>query len=163
MSTGTDGVVHAHTQMMTLHLAQHVEDHAPREGDPHYRLFEQAKARLKRQGLWRCVIDDELCDGQVELHHSVAEFSEINAMDRDKVAKALGLHFEDDEDFANWAQSPGNLECLCTAHHRTRYGIHVLPEPLWLAVRYKKAGVQAPAEFIPAREIAAEGTHRAGE
>lgn len=143
----------AHDQMMTLHLKQHVEEHEPRESDPHYHLFEQAKARLKRQGLWKCIIDDELCDGVPELHHSWAEFSEINAMDRDKVAKALGLHFDSDEDFQQWAETPGNLEVLCSAHHRTHYGIHVLPEPLWLAVRFKKDGVPAPAEFIPAREV----------
>lgn len=143
----------AHDQMMTLHLKQHVEEHAPREDDPHYHLFEQAKARLKRQGLWKCVIDDELCDGQPELHHSHVEFSEIGSVDSAKLAKALGLHFADDEEFQIWAESPGNLEVLCSAHHRTHYGVHVLPEPLWLAVRFKKDGVAAPAEFIPASEL----------
>jgi hypothetical protein len=143
----------AHDQMTTLHLRQHVEEHAPRSGDPHYHLFEQAKARLKRQGLWTCIIADELCEGEAELHHSVIEFSEIGAVDEAKVAKALGLHFEDDEAFQAWAESPGNLEVLCAAHHRTRYGIHVLPEPLWNAVRFKKASVQAPAEFVAAKDL----------
>ena len=143
----------AHDQLMTLHLKQHVEAHEPREDDPHYHLFEQAKARLKRQGLWKCVINDDLCDGGPELHHSHVEFSEIGSTDPGKVSRALGLHFESDEDFQVWAESPGNLEVLCAAHHRTRYGIHVLPEPLWQAVRFKKAGAQAPAEFMPAREV----------
>jgi hypothetical protein len=140
----------AHNQMMTLHITQHVEEHAPRKGDKHYYLFEAAKRKLKKAGLWQCVINDELCGGQVELHHSHVEFSEINAVDPDKVARDLGLHFTDAEEFANWAQSPGNLETLCVNHHRSRYGIHVLPEPLWLAVRDKRAGLQAPAEFVPA-------------
>jgi len=146
-------VTAAHDQLMTLHLKQHVEAHEPREDDPHYHLFEQAKARLKRQGLWKCVINDDLCDGGPELHHSHVEFSEIGSTDPGKVSRALGLHFESDEDFQVWAESPGNLEVLCAAHHRTRYGIHVLPEPLWQAVRFKKAGAQAPAEFMPAREV----------
>lgn len=142
----------AHDQMLTLHLRQHIEEHAPREDDPHYHLFEQAKARLKRQGLWKCVIDDELCEGQPELHHSYVEFSEINAVDPAKIERALGLHFETDEDFQIWAESPGNLEVLCSAHHRTHYGIHVLPEPMWQAVRFKRSGMQAPAQFIPAKD-----------
>lgn len=145
-------IVPAHDQLMTLHIRQHVEDHAPRESDPHYHLFEKAKARLKRQGLWKCIVDDDLCGGQPELHHSHVEFSEIGSSDPEKVARALGLHFESDEDFQVWAESPGNLEVLCTEHHRAGYGIHQLPEPLWQAVRFKKAGAPAPAQFIPARE-----------
>jgi hypothetical protein len=145
-------IVAAHDQLLTLHLRQHVEDHAPREQDPHYHLFEQAKARLKRQGLWKCVVDNDLCGGQMELHHSTVEFSEIGSVDAHKIEQALGLHFEDDEAFQIWAESPGNLEVLCTEHHRSHYGVHVLPEPLWLAVRYMKDGAVAPAEFIPASE-----------
>ena len=146
-------IVKAHDQLLTLHISQHVEDHAPREDDPHYALFEQAKRRLKKLGLWKCVIDDELCGGRPELHHSYIEFSEISSTDPNKVAKFLGLHFEDDEAFQTWAESPGNLEVLCTNHHRSRYGIHVLPEPLWLAVRFHKTGMEAPAHFIPAKDL----------
>lgn len=54
----------AHDQRSTIHIVQHVAEHAPREGDPHYHLFERAKARIKRQGLWKCAIDDDLCGGQ---------------------------------------------------------------------------------------------------
>lgn len=143
----------AHDQMMTLHLKQHVEEHEPRESDPHYHLFEAAKSRLKKQGLWKCIIDDELCQGGPELHHSHVEFSEANATDPGKVGRALGLHFDTDEEFQQWIESPGNLEVLCAAHHRTRYGIHVLPAPLWEAVRYHREGLEAPAEFIPAKDV----------
>jgi len=143
----------AHDQLMTLHIRQHVEAHAPREDDPHYHLFEAAKRRLKRQGLWKCVIDDELCDGQPELHHSVIEFSEANAVDPEKVSRALGLHLESEQEFLAWVESPSNLEVLCVAHHRAGYGIHMLPEPLWQAVRFKRAGVAAPAQFIPAKDL----------
>lgn len=150
----TDGKpVAAHDQMLTLHLMQHVEEHEPRESDPHYHLFDAAKRRLKAAGLWKCVIDDELCGGQPELHHSHVEFSAATQVDSHKVEQALGLHFEDDEAFQTWIESPGNLEVLCSNHHRTRYGIHVLPEPLWQNVRFHKAGLQAPAEFIPASEL----------
>lgn len=145
----------AHDQSLTIHLLAHIPDHAPREDDPHYHLFEQAKSRLKRQGLWKCVIADDLCSGESELHHSYLEFSQINGSDPAKIEKLLGLHFEDDEEFQQWAESPGNLEVLCAAHHRTHYGIHVVPEPLWNALRFKKAGMPAPVEFLTAKQ--AEG------
>lgn len=147
-----DDTVAAHEQSMTLHVIASIPDHAPREGDPHYRLFEQAKARLKRQGLWRCVINDDYCSGVPELHHSHLEFSQLNATDYQKVNESLGLHLDSDEDFQKWAESPGNLEVLCSAHHRTHYGIHVIPGPLWEPMRYRKAGVAPSARFETAAE-----------
>jgi hypothetical protein len=143
----------AHDQSMTLHILAHVPEHAPREDDPHYRLFEQMKSRMKRLGLLKCVIGDDLCSGPVEIHHSAVEFSQINATDPDKIAKAYGLHFETDEEFQAWCEGPSNAEPLCVAHHRTHFGIHVLPEPLWQAVRFKKAGAPAPAEFIATKDL----------
>jgi hypothetical protein len=146
----------AHDQMMTVHIETHVPDHAPREDDPHYHLFEQAKARLKRQGLWKCIIADELCGGEPELHHTYIEFSQINEVDPKKVQESLGLHFDNDEEFQQWAESPGNLEVLCSNHHRTHYGIHVIPGPLWEALRFRMAGTEAAAEFVTADEAKKE-------
>lgn len=145
--------VPAHDQRLTLHLLAHVPAHDPRASDPHYALFNQAKARLKRQGLWRCVIGDELCAGGPELHHTHLEFSEINAVDPQKVARALGLHFDADEDFQTWAESPGNLEVLCAQHHRAHYGVHMIPGPLWETLRFHRAGTLAPIEFVPAAAL----------
>jgi hypothetical protein len=56
----------AHDQKLTLHIIAHIPEHAPRESDPHYHLFEQAKARIKKAGLWRCIIDDDYCGGGPE-------------------------------------------------------------------------------------------------
>ena len=145
-------VTAAHDQMMTIHVETHVPDHSPREDDPHYHLFEQAKARLKRQGLWKCIIADELCGGEPELHHTYIEFSQINEVDPKKVEESLGLHFDNDEEFQVWAESPGNLEVLCANHHRTHYGIHVIPGPLWEALRFRMVGTAAAAEFVTADE-----------
>ena len=149
-------VTAAHDQMMTIHVETHVPDHAPREDDPHYHLFEQAKARLKRQGLWKCIIADELCGGEPELHHTYIEFSQINEVDPKKVQESLGLHFDNDEEFQQWAESPGNLEVLCANHHRTHYGIHVIPGPLWEALRFRMVGTAAAAEFVTAGEAREE-------
>jgi hypothetical protein len=148
-------VTAAHQQALTLHMLTHIPSHHPREDDPHYHLFEQAKARLKRQGLWKCAIDDDLCEGQAELHHTHVEFSQINQVDPKLIEKHLGLHFEADEDFQEWVESPGNLEVLCVNHHRAHYGIHVIPGPLWDAVRYRKTGTKAAAEFLSNAEVEA--------
>jgi len=144
--------VAAHEQRETIHLLTHVPTHVRREDDPHYHLFEQAKARLKRQGLWKCIIADDLCGGEPELHHTYIEFSQINEVEPKKVEAALGLHFEDDEEFQAWAESPGNLEVLCRTHHISHLGIHVIPGPLWEAIRFRKAGTEPAAEFVTAAE-----------
>jgi hypothetical protein len=146
------GPVAAHDQASTIHLLQHVPTHDRREDDPHYRLFEQAKARLKRQGLWHCMIGDDLCDGEPELHHTFIEFSQINEVDPAKVAQGLGLHFEDDEDFQAWAESPGNLEVLCRAHHIGGLGIHSIPGPLWEAIRFRRAGTAPAAQVVTGKD-----------
>jgi len=146
-------VTAAHEQRETIHILAHVPEHAPREQDPHYHLFEQAKARLKRQGLWKCAIGDDLCGGGLELHHSHVEFSQVNAVDPARIEKALGLHFADDEAFQAWIESPGNLEVLCVNHHRTHYGVHVIPSALWETLRWHRAGQPAAAEFVPAKDV----------
>ena len=69
-------------------------------------------------------------------------------MDPIKVEKAFGVHFETDEDFQKWIESPGNLEVLCMAHHRTRFGIHEIPAPLWETFRYRKTGTAPAAEVL---------------
>ena len=53
------------------------------------------------------------------------------------------------------AESPGNLEVLCANHHRAHYGIHVIPGPLWEALRFHKTGTGPAAEFIPADGVEA--------
>ncbi|GAA2353293.1 hypothetical protein [Dactylosporangium salmoneum] len=143
----------AHDQGLTLHLITHVPAHEPREEDPHYHLFEQVKARMKRQGLWRCAISDNYCGGNVELHHSHIEFSQAGGVDLEKINQQLGLHLDDDGDFQEWIESPGNLEPLCAVHHRTHFGVHVIPGPLWEPLRYRAAEVKPAAEFVPADEV----------
>ena len=138
----------AHQQHINIHILASVPEHVPRTDDPHYKFFNQAKARIKKQGLWKCIINDDLCSGEPELHHSFIEFSQINNIDPDKVAAAFGLHFENDEDFQQFIESPGNLEVLCTSHHRTHFGIHEIPAPLWNTFRFRKTGSAPAAEVL---------------
>jgi len=153
MADTDDDVTEAHDQRLTVHILTHVPEHQPRETDPHYHLFIQAKARMKRQGIWRCAINDDYCGGNIELHHSHIEFSQVGAADLDKVNVAFGLNLQTDDAFQNWIESPGNLEALCEVHHRTHYGVHVLPGPLWEPLRYRKANMKPSAEFVTAAEF----------
>jgi hypothetical protein len=153
MADTDDDVTEAHDQRMTVHILTHVPEHQPRENDPHYNLFNQAKARMKRQGLWRCAINDDYCGGNIELHHSHIEFSQVGSSDLKRVNEAFGLHLDNDEDFQKWIESPGNLEPLCEVHHRTHYGVHVIPGPLWEPLRYRKANAKPSAEFVTEAEF----------
>jgi hypothetical protein len=152
-----------HSQKMNIHLITNIPEHAPREEDPHYHMFNEVKGRIKRAGLWKCIIDDDLCAGTPELHHSHIEYSQIENTDPNKVAQAFGLHFEDDEDFQEWIESPGNLEVLCTAHHRTHFGIHVIPAPLWNSLRYRKVGSKPAAEVLTNNDIINTNKEKQGE
>jgi hypothetical protein len=155
MADTDDDVTEAHDQRMTVHILTHVPEHQPREDDPHYHLFNQAKARMKRQGLWKCAINDDYCGGNIELHHSHIEFSQVGSADLKRVNDAFGLHLDNDDEFQSWIESPGNLEALCEVHHRTHYGVHVIPGPLWEPLRYRKANAKPAAEFVTAAEFEA--------
>lgn len=136
----------AHDQRTTIHVLCHVPEHEPREDDPHYHLFDAAKRRMKKLGLLKCSIPNCTFPGPIELHHTQIEFSLIPGVDLELASKAYGHHFENDEDFAEWCESPGNLEPLCPMHHRSHLGIHSLPGPLWEPLRVWKAGMAPPAE-----------------
>ncbi len=147
MASDDDGVTEAHDQRMTVHILTQIPEHEPVPGDPHYDLFQKAKVRLKRQGLWKCAINDDYCGGDIEMHHTHIESANISFEDLHKVNEAFGLHLDDDAAFADWIESPGNLEALCVVHHRTHYGVHVLPHPLWEPLRYRKANAKPSAEL----------------
>lgn len=89
----------AHTQVVVLNtrLREWVPEHEPRESDPHYSLFRQAKQQMRKLDLpcWRCGVHygDLVVKGaaattanplgayQLEAHHSDLEFSLLNAVD----------------------------------------------------------------------------------
>ena len=129
--------VPAHDQYETIYFHRHYEAHHQRKGDPYYHLFEEAKARLKKLGLWKCVIATADCNGQIQCHHDLIEFAYQNSIDLDMINKLLGLHL-DDEGFRKFIEGPGNLEPLCLAHHQGRVAIHKIPAADWTTVRVHK-------------------------
>lgn len=144
-------VTAAHDQSQTLHLIEHVPPHEPRSSDPHYAIFNQAKARMKRLGLLVCAIPGCTYTGPIELHHDKVEYAFQAGVDLDKFNEAYGLHLTDDEAFRAYIEGPGNLEPLCAVHHRCSEGIHALPGPLWGLLRVWRDGVDVPAEHVAAR------------
>lgn len=140
-----NATVPEHDQRLTIHLVEHIPEHGPRGAS-----FDRAKARMKALGLVKCVIDGCDTGAPIEYHHTIIEHAWQGGVDVDKLDKAFGLHLSDAE-FADWVQSPGNLEVLCVVHHRTQLGVHALPEPLWNAVRVWKSELQPPAESVSAK------------
>lgn len=131
-------VTSAHDQVQHVEVLWHYPDHTARAEDPHFNDFETVIRRLKSQGIYRCVICST--DQSVECHHSHVEYSLQNGVDLQKLNQFLGLHLTD-ADFVAWIDSPGNLEPLCTKHHRGTEGIHLLPTPAWEALRVWKNGL----------------------
>ena len=141
-------IVAAHTQRTTLHVVECYPSHEPREGDPHYHFFNEARARLKKLGKLTCWIANGDCAGQIELHHSTCEFALANGVD---VSKFASLYPEfgitTDEQFLEFVEGEGNLTPLCKIHHTGILGCHVIPAPNWLPQRFWKSGLIAPAHI----------------
>lgn len=131
----------AHQQHQTIRLTRTYPEHDPRTDDPNYHLFEQAKARIKAQGLWQCAINNADCAGQLQLHHAYIEFAYQNSVDIGALDAHLGLHL-DDATFAAWVEGPANLEVLCQGHHTGVLGAHLIPVADWEIVRVHLSGVK---------------------
>lgn len=152
-----------HLLRRTLHEVVAYPEHGPREDDPHYAIFHQARRHLidvLGVGCWiggatATQIKAGLpvghrCSGarQLEAHHAIAEYAGLSEIDWRKVAHdfpRVGIHSE--EDFLRYAQSEGGLTIICDVHHRSpTRGIHQITYPAWLLDRY--AGDDY--EFLPA-------------
>lgn len=127
----------AHSKNVTVRFIERYPAHEPRKNDPHYKYFNAAKRRMKKAGLLKCNVQSKFHYGLIELHHDKVEFAHINDIDETKFNELYGLHL-DDEQFQIYVESEGNLEPLCTEHHRGTTGVHSLPEPEWNTLRASK-------------------------
>jgi hypothetical protein len=132
---------------VSIRITEHIPAHEPRADDPHYAAFNAARRRLKSAGLLKCVVcgSEGTPEQPIELHHSHVEFSFQNGIDIAKLNELYGLHL-DEASFADWINSPGNLEALCVEHHRGLEAVHLLPEPVWNAVRIWRDDLPSVAE-----------------
>lgn len=135
----------AHEQGLDLNLTLYYPEHAPRKDDPNYKYFNAAKRRMKAKGLLVCAIKGCTQPAPIELHHSRVEFALQNGIDVEKFNELYGLHL-DDTSFKVYIEEEGNLEPLCSLHHRGALGVHSMPEPQWRAFRVWRDGVEPPAK-----------------
>jgi hypothetical protein len=135
----------AHSQEVQIRFIERWPNHEPRAQDPHYALFHKAKERMKKAGLLKCNVESDYHYGVIELHHDRVEFAHVNDIDLVKFNHAYGLDLTDAQ-FQEYVEQEGNLEPLCTLHHRGQEGVHSLPEPEWNVLRTSKD----PKEVITA-------------
>lgn len=142
----------AHVQHETLRLDLWYPEHEPRESDPHYKLFERARAHMKANtDLWRChscgKTEEELGE-PLQAHHHLIEYALQNGYDARKFEadhpEFKGLLDGSDEAFYRFVESDKNIVPLCRKHHTGAQGIHVLPYPVWEALRYWRPGQPPP-------------------
>lgn len=128
----------AHQQKSSATWLAYYPDHAPRSDDPHYSLFEAARAEMIKtgQGCWRC---RNLL--HLEAHHAMLEFAVINGIDLARFHVDFPS-IDSIEELREWAAGPGNLEILCRDCHRGVYGVHSVPYPAWVWARWAKDGIE---------------------
>lgn len=137
--------VAAHVERVTMRLRRWYPEHEPRAQDPHYDVFRAARERMRNAGLlvcWRCRATKE-----IELHHAFVEWALRAGVDVSMLVKVCPeFHVTDEESFARWINSEGNLLPLCRECHRGRQGIHRMDYPSWAPGRFWRAGYPAPCE-----------------
>lgn len=126
MTGRTHEPVAAHDQAVTNHYVVHFPEHAPREGDPHYKDFEHY--RRTHVATARCQFaietgDDSECAGGLELHHDHVEFSLQNGISLKRL-EHIYPGIGNPHDLGAWVESGANLVFLCAKHHRGHGGIH---------------------------------------
>lgn len=144
-------VTAAHVQRVTEHIVEWYPDHEPRTSDPHYAVFNAARAKLKAAGkliCWVCGKDAAGAGAPIELHHSKVEFSLQNGVDIGKFETEYpDLDITDEDSFFNFVEGEGNLTALCIKHHRGTEGIHCVPYPNWQMLRVWKDGLPDPVQL----------------
>jgi hypothetical protein len=137
----------AHTQTLTLHIQENVPYHPTRASDPYYHLFNEARARMKRQGLlicWICGTTEH-----IEVHHTEVEFSMSRGVDITLFAELHpDMGIVDDATFEAYVEGPHNLTALCHLHHTGILGVHSIPGPLWYPQKFWRRDLAVPAEVI---------------
>ena len=112
-------------------------------------------AMLRDQMVYRRHVRQAQDAEPIELHHDKVEFALANGVD---VARFAVLYPElgvvDDETFACFVESDGNLTPLCRLHHTGIRGVHVLPYPVWVIQRVWRKDLPAPGELARSGDAA---------
>jgi hypothetical protein len=120
-------IVPAHDQVETLKEVIHYEDHEARTESAEFR---KVKKELHAANT-PCFINNGHCQGTLEVHHSIVEYSAASEVDWEKV-------HADHPDFLD-VDCKYQMQVLCEKHHRAPgFGIHKISYPAWILQKYLK-------------------------
>jgi hypothetical protein len=148
-TTTVEKVTAAHVEVVHLIFQQYVPSHGTRKNDPHYAVFEAARARLKAAGklvCWRCGSTKN-----IQIHHRLVEWCSANAVDFEKFYHRYPELMAEctQEAFEDAIESEGGTMALCQPCHTGKgQGIHYIPEPIWYLGCYWKDGLPPPASPV---------------
>jgi hypothetical protein len=92
------------------------------------KAFRKIKEQFHKQGA-KCFIDNGFCEGPIEIHHKVVEWSAGTEVDFERVKKDYPS-LENPDTIAN-------MMPLCSKHHRGKFhGIHAITYPIWILQKY---------------------------
>lgn len=119
-------IVKEHDEVRTFTELSHYEAHPERKESS---AFKKLKDQLHKEGA-KCFINNGKCEGGIEIHHNIIEFSASEGIDWKKVQK-------DYPNFTNVDSFMGNMLPLCQKHHREPgFGIHYVTYPIWILQKY---------------------------
>ncbi len=139
----------AHIEVVHLVFQQWIPSHGTRKDDKHYKIFNAARARLKRAGkliCWRCGATEG-----IQIHHNLVEWCAANGVDFEKFYhKYPELMTEcTEEAFLDAIEGEGGTLPLCQPCHTGKSeGIHYVPQPIWNLGTYWKDGLPPPASPV---------------
>lgn len=118
-------IVKAHDDIIRLNVIRHYEDHQERTESNE---FVKTKRQLHEEG-HECYIGNGFCEGGLEVHHNLVEYSADSEIDWDR--------FKEDHPEVTSVDDIDQMLVLCEKHHRHEYfGIHNIDYPTWELQRY---------------------------
>lgn len=141
-------IVEEHNEVHQLKELEHYESHEQRTESSEFRKL---KKEMHEEGV-KCFIDNGYCEGTVEIHHSIIEYSASTEVDWDKVQKDYPNFTHVDQKF--------QMQGLCTRHHRGKYtGIHDITYPIWILQKYMTKDALADFEKAVKDQIEKDKKH----
>jgi hypothetical protein len=138
-------IVPAHTDIRRLIEVDHYEAHEKRTESAEFRRI---KKELHEAGVG-CWIGNGRCEGGLEIHHNIIEYSAITEVDINKV-RAEHPDFKD-------VDCKEQMLVLCEKHHRGKgFGIHDMTYPIWQLQKYMTPEALDHFESAVKAEIEAE-------
>jgi len=119
-----------HDEVIHEVFVEHYEAHEKRTESASFRAIKK-KMHEEHEPCW---IGNGKCEGHIEIHHAIIEWSADTETDWEKVKEYYKAPFFGDPD------TRLNMMALCEKHHRHKgFGIHTTPYPIWILQKFMKA------------------------